>query len=93
MYTITPRQYNLAKSIGVKIFPSDKPKYKIDVYDDNGVYLTSVGSSKYNDYFIYLETKGKKYADRRRELYHIRHKKDLESGRGYLAGVLLWDIK
>jgi hypothetical protein len=37
MYTISKDQYDLAKEIGVKIKPSNKKKYKIDVYDDEGV--------------------------------------------------------
>jgi hypothetical protein len=90
-YDITKQQYELAKQIGVKIFPSDKKKYKLDVYED-GIYCCSIGDSKYNDYFIYLQTKGEDYANERRRLYGIRHSKDLQSERGFLAGRLLWAI-
>ena len=95
MYDISKEQYKIAKKMGIYIFPSDKPKYKIDVYDSDGVYHTSIGSSSYNDYFIYLATKGKEYADNRRRLYAIRHKKDLFKigSRGWFSGRILWAIE
>ena len=39
MYEIKDRTYKIAKKLGVKIFPSDNPKKKIDVYDYNGIFI------------------------------------------------------
>jgi hypothetical protein len=92
MYTISPQQYKIAKDIGVKIFPSDKKKYKIDIYDADGVYYTSIGDKNYNDYFIYLST-SKELAEKHRKAYLSRHKKELLSigSRGWWSAILLWD--
>lgn len=43
MYTITDYSYKKAKQIGVIIKPSQKKNKKIDVYNLNGEYITSVG--------------------------------------------------
>jgi len=95
MYDISPKQYKIAKKLGVHIFPSDKPKYKIDVYDNEGIYYTSIGDISYNDYFSYLKSNGKVFADNRRRLYLIRHSKELLSigSRGWFSAILLWDYK
>lgn len=89
-YTISKDQYDLAKNLGVKIKPSKK-KYKIDIYDGEGIYYTSVGDNKYNDYFTYLREKGKDYAEERRRLYDIRTKKNVGS-RNWFARRLLWGL-
>lgn len=93
MYQITKRQYAIASKIGIHIFPSDKEKYKIDIYDGEGVYHCSIGSSKYMDYFSYQREKGKEYADARKRLYRIRNRKDLEriGSKGWFAWKILWD--
>ena len=54
--------------------PSTTPGKKIDVYA--GKKLASIGDTAYSDYPTYLQDKGKAFADERRRLYHIRHKKD-----------------
>jgi len=92
-YEITPYTYRQAKKLGVIVFPSENPKYKIDIYEgDNGVYLFSVGSKNYKDYQIYVKERGIEYAKERRRLYRIRHKKDMsvKGSRGYYASKLLW---
>ena len=95
MYQITKRQYAIAKKIGIHIFPSDKEKYKIDIYDGEGMYHCSIGSSKHMDYFLYLRHKGKEYADVRKKLYDLRTKKGLLSigSRAWFARRLLWDLE
>ncbi len=92
MYDILPYTYKKAKELGVKIFPSDNPKYKLEVYDWNGNFITYCGSPSYSDYPHYIEEKGKEYADERRRLYKIRHQKDRTKlgSRGYYADSLLW---
>jgi hypothetical protein len=61
---------------------------KIDVYKD-GNYLASIGDIRYSDYPTYIQTKGKSYANKKRELYLNRHKND-EGIAGKLARILLW---
>jgi hypothetical protein len=38
--------------------------------------LESFGDSRFNDYPTYIKTKGKEYADKRKELYYLRHGRD-----------------
>ena len=52
--------------------------------------IASIGDVNYYDFPTYLDEKGKTYADKRRKLYKIRHKKDLNSGTGYYANKILW---
>ena len=92
LYDITDYTKKQAKRLGVQVFPSDNPKYKLEVYDSNGVFITYVGAAGYKDYPTYIEEKGQEYADKRRALYkkrheNNRHKKD---SRGYYADQLLW---
>ena len=92
MYDIQSRTEMIANELGVIIFPSDNPKFKIDVYDYRGKFMFRIGSSAYSDYPTYLMTHGKKYADNRRRLYMIRHKKEIDNvgTRGWFAYKLLW---
>ena len=92
MYDILPYTYKKAKDLGVLIFPSDNPRYKLEIYDDNGLFLFYGGSPKYSDYPHYIKSHGKKYADERRRLYHIRHAKEIadEGSRGWYIAHLLW---
>lgn len=92
MYQITPYTYSKAKQLGVKIKPSTNPKYKLDVFDKNNDYITSVGAYGYKDYPTYMKEQGLEYANERRRLYRIRHDKDRKKigTRGYYADQLLW---
>lgn len=90
MYTILPYSYQQAKKLGVEIYPSKNPKHKIDVYFDKS-FITSIGDINYLDYPYYLKMKGKKIADERRRLYHIRHTKETKVGsKGFYAKHILW---
>jgi hypothetical protein len=93
MYRIKPYSYERADLFGVKIYPSENPKYKIEMYDARtGVFLGYGGSSRYSDYPTYLETHGKEYAENRRRLYWIRHEKDASKvgSKGWLVANILW---
>ena len=37
-----------------------------------------------------IKEQGKEYADNRKKLYRIRHKKDLNTTRGKLSNLILW---
>ena len=94
MYTISKQQYDLAKELGVNIYPSDKKNKKIDIYDADGVYYTSIGDKRYNDYFIYLST-SRELAEKHKKAYLARHRKELYSigSRGWFSAILLWDYR
>lgn len=88
-----------ANKLGLQVFPAQNDKNKIEVYDENGVYVASVGALGSGDYaqYLHMEQQGqldKGYADERRRLYHLRHR--MEKGwnepmtRSWLAKKLLW---
>lgn len=92
MYNITDYSKRQAIKLGVKIKPSTNKGKKIDVFDWNNNFITSIGAIGYKDYPTYLLEKGKKYADERRRLYRIRHEKDRNvlGSTGYYADRILW---
>ena len=90
-YIITQYSYDKAAELGLTIKLSQFTTKKLDVYKDN-VYINSIGDSKYNDYPSYCILFNKVYADKRRELYHNRHKKNanIKYSKQWLALNLLW---
>jgi hypothetical protein len=92
MYKITDYSYDKAKKVGVVIAPSKNKKYKIDIFNKKGEYITSIGAIGYSDYPTYMKTHGKEYADNRRRLYKIRHDKDRSvlRSRGWYSDQILW---
>jgi hypothetical protein len=90
-YQITDYSYKQASKLGVQIKPSTNKNKKIDVFKQ-GKKITSIGASGYSDYSTYVKTKGKNYADKRRELYKLRHEKDRQviGSRGYFSDKILW---
>jgi hypothetical protein len=91
MYKIKDYTKKKAKLLGVKVKPSKTKGKKIDVFKNNKK-IASIGALGYSDYPTYIENKGKDYADKRRKLYKIRHKKDKDivGTNGYYADKLLW---
>ena len=87
-YKITDYSYQQAKKLNVEIKPSSNKKKKIDVFK-NDKKIASIGSISYNDYPTFIK-KGLDYANQRKKLYRLRHKKDLNSGNGYFASKILW---
>jgi hypothetical protein len=90
MYSITERSKKIAKENNLIISPSKDGKHKIDVFDKSKNFITSIGGLGYKDYPTYLKEQGKEYADNRKKLYRIRHKKDLNTTRGKLSNLILW---
>ena len=88
-YKITDYSYNQAKKLNVQIKPSSNKKKKIDVYKDNKK-IASIGAIGYNDFPTFIDKKGIEFANQRRKLYKIRHKKDLNSKNGFYANKILW---
>jgi len=98
-YKITPYTYARAKHIGVTVKPSTDKTKKIDVFRVVGKgknktvkKIASVGFFGMKDYPYHMKEKGLKFANSRRRLYKIRHKKDrkIKWSRGWLANTLLW---
>jgi hypothetical protein len=91
MYEITDYSYFKAQKLGVKIQPSTNKKKKIDVFK-NGIKIASIGAIGYMDYPHYIQKFGKMYADKRRQLYRLRHSKDrnVKDTPGYFAYRILW---
>ena len=102
VYEIKDRTKHMAKMVGVQVYPSDNKKYKLEVYDYHGNFITYVGASGYKDYPTYLEMEAngevpKGYADKRRDLYWTRHKNEIDKmgdewdgSKSYYAFTLLW---
>tara|TARA_R100001443_G_scaffold100288_2_gene107647 strand:- start:1289 stop:1564 length:276 start_codon:yes stop_codon:yes gene_type:complete len=91
MYKIKNLQKRNAKKIGVVIKPSTLKGKKIDVYK-KGVKVASIGDRNYKDYATWLQTKGLAYANNRRRLYKLRHKKyrNVKGSASYYADKILW---
>jgi len=88
-YKILPYSYEKAKNLGVSIVPSHDKKKKIDVYKGDK-FICSIGDNRYLDYPNFLE-EDKELAEKKRKLYHIRHRKEnIEGTRGYYALHILW---
>ena len=91
MYKITDYSYKQAKKLNVKIKPSTKKNKKIDIFKNDHL-VASVGALGYSDYPNYIKEKGLVYANKRRELYKLRHSKDRNkiNSNGFYADKLLW---
>lgn len=90
-YHLKPYQKLQARKLNVIIQPSNKKLYKLDVFTRDGDYITSIGDKRYSDYASYIEEEGIDLANRRRELYHKRHRKDdVEGTRGFYSLRILW---
>jgi len=91
MYKITNYTKRQAKKLNVDVKPSTRKNKKLDVYK-NGVYIVSVGDSRYNDYPTFIKTHGINYANERRRLYKIRHNKTrgVLGSASWYADKLLW---
>jgi hypothetical protein len=95
VYKILPYSIKKANQYNLELRPSQKKRYKIDVYYLNN-YLDSIGQANAGDYPTYMEYEKNKlvpkgYADERRRLYYIRHEKDYkEFSRDWLSKLILW---
>ena len=86
-YTITNYSKQKAKEYDVIIKPSKKKNKKIDIYKDNKL-IASIGQKGYNDYGNFLESDGKEYADKKRNLY--RKDRIIKNTPGFWADKILW---
>ena len=72
-YTISKYTVEKAKLLDVDVKPSTNKNKKIDVFK-NGIKLFSIGLIQYMDYTMYLQKTDELNAEKRRLLYHQRHK-------------------
>lgn len=91
-YKITPYSQKQAKKLGVSIKPSKVKGKKLDVYNNKGEKLASIGALGMGDYPTYMKTKGVDFAKKRRTAYKIRHEKDRhkKGSAGFFADKILW---
>ena len=93
MYRITEYSKDQAEKLGVQIKPSVKKNKKIDVIK-NGKVVASIGDKRYmkNDYPNYIKSHGIAYATKRRDLYKMRHKRDIgvKNSPGWYSSLILW---
>lgn len=68
-----------AKKLNLIIKVSNKKGKKIDVYDADNNYINSIGAIGYNDYGSYLNIYNLEYANQRKKLYILRHKKNSDA--------------
>jgi len=90
-YEITEYTKKRARDLGVTVKPSTNSKKKIDVFKQSKK-IASIGAAGMMDYPSYVKTRGVEYANERKRLYKIRHKKDINvvGSPGWLANRLLW---
>ena len=96
-YKIQPRQFKIAKKLGVEIKPSKNKK--IDIYKDD-IKVASIGGRRkdktfYNDYATYITILGKAKADLKKKNYLARHakepkEKDGKKTNSFYAKAILW---
>jgi hypothetical protein len=91
MYNIKKYSYDQAKKLNIVIMPSKNKLKKIDVFNNKGELLHSIGDINYFDYPTYLLV-DKALANNRRKLYKIRHEKDrkIKGSASFYADRILW---
>ena len=90
-YTITDYTLQRAKQMKVTVQLSQQKNKKIDVFR-NGVKIATIGDLRYKDFPTYVIENGIEFANNRKRLYYMRHKKDIEklNSNGFYAAKLLW---
>ena len=90
-YIITDYTLQRAKQMKVTVQLSQQKNKKIDVLK-NGVRIATIGDSRYKDFPTYVIENGIEFANNRKRLYYMRHKKNIEkiNSNGFYAAKLLW---
>ena len=88
-YKIEPKQRENARKLGVKIKSSTRKGKKIDVFNQNGNYITSIGDINYLDFHKYRKIDPREALTRQRS-YLKRHGKKKKGSTGYYANKILW---
>ena len=90
-YIITDYTLQKAKQMKVTVQLSEVKNKKLDVFK-NDVKIATIGDSRYKDFPTYVIENGIEFANQRKRLYYLRHKKDIEklNSNGFYAAKLLW---
>ena len=90
-YSITDYTLQKAKEMKVTVQLSEQKNKKLVVFK-NDVKIATIGDSKYKDFPTYVIENGLEFANKRKKLYYLRHKKDIEKldSNGFYAAKLLW---
>ena len=90
-YIITHYTLKRAKKMNVTVKLSQQKNKKLDVFK-NDVKIATIGDSRYKDFPTYVIENGIEFANQRKRLYYLRHKKDIEklNSNGFYAAKLLW---
>ena len=90
-YIITHYTLKRAEQMKVTVQLSEQKNKKLDVFK-NDVKIASIGDSRYKDFPTYVIENGIEFANKRKRLYYMRHKKDIEklNSNGFYAAKLLW---
>jgi hypothetical protein len=91
MYRITNYSKEKAKELDVEIKPSTRKHKKIDVYKNNKL-VASIGDKRYLDFPNYIKSHGIAYAEQRKSLFNMRHRKNASkiNSPAYFASKILW---
>ncbi len=91
-YQIKQYSRDRAQELNVKIKPSSNPAKNMQVFDKTDKFIASVGANGYSDYPTYLQQGDKALADKTKQFYKARHKKDrnVVGSAGYYADQILW---
>jgi len=96
MYKLNDDMCAKAKEIGLQIYASDNPKKKIEVYDEDGIFLYYVGNRNNPDYYLYRELENLNFvpagtAIKKRDEYYKKHQVKIEQGKSaFVNYYLLW---
>jgi hypothetical protein len=96
MYKINDDMIAKAKELNLQIFSSDNLKKKLEVYDENGIFLYYIGHRNLPDFYLYRELENlnlvpQNTANKQRELYYERHQKNIEKGgKAFVSYYILW---
>jgi len=97
MYKLNDEMIEKAKEIGLQIHASDNPKKKIEVYDEDGIFLYYVGNRNNPDYYLYRELENLNFvpagtANTKRNEYYKKHQAKIEQGKSaFVNYYLLWE--
>jgi hypothetical protein len=96
MYKLNDDMIAKAKEIGLQIFASDNLKKKIEVYDEDGLFLYYIGNRNLPDYYLYRELENLNYikkgtANKKRDEYYKKHQVKIEQGgKAFVSYYILW---
>ena len=96
MYKVNDEMIAKAEELGLEIFASENPKKKLEVYDENGLFLYYIGNRNNPDYYLYRELENLNLvpagtANKKRDEYYKKYQHKIEQGKSaFVNYYLLW---